>query len=54
MHQIDREVEFNKHCISCKYENYSEQEEPCFGCLASATNRYTNKPVLWKEKEVSK
>lgn len=54
MEIIDRIVEFNKYCDTCKYAKTEEKDEPCFECLASPTNVYTNKPVKYVEDKQKK
>lgn len=50
MHEDMREVDFNKYCKTCKYEELYEEEDPCFECLDEPYNEYTDKPVKWEEK----
>ena len=46
----EREVDFEKHCETCKYKKKEENEFPCDECLESPINLYTDKPVNWKNK----
>lgn len=51
MEIIDKFVDFYSYCISCKYEEKTEQDEPCCRCLANPVNPNTSKPVNWEAKE---
>ena len=44
------EVDFNTYCKTCKHEKLDEQTKPCFECLESPVNLYSNRPVQWEEK----
>lgn len=44
-----REVNYGKYCVSCKHADCLENEDPCFECLDSPLNLYTDKPVNWEE-----
>lgn len=46
-----KEVWFNEYCITCKYTDKGEDEDPCYDCLTEAVNLYSHKPVNWEEKE---
>ena len=50
MDNLEKLVEFDKYCKSCKYETASEHSDPCDECLTYPTNTNTNQPVLWEEK----
>lgn len=51
MEIVDRIVDFETHCKTCKHEDLNENEEPCNECLDNPTNECTTKPVNWVEKE---
>lgn len=44
------EVYFDQYCPSCKHENKSEYDSPCFECMSEAMNLHSHKPVRWEEK----
>ena len=46
-----KEVRFDIHCKTCKYERVEGFRDPCDECLESAMNEGTEKPVCWEEKE---
>lgn len=45
-----KEVYFDKYCKTCKHENLTEVEEPCFECLEEPANVNSHKPVKWESK----
>lgn len=44
----NNEVLFGEYCKTCKYERYSETDNPCAECLAEPVNLYSHKPVKWE------
>lgn len=46
-----KEVYFDQYCISCKYSDLEEENDPCNICLAYPANEYSHKPVYWEPKE---
>lgn len=48
---IYREVNFEKYCGTCEYEELDEKFDPCNNCLANGTNENSEKPVYWKERK---
>lgn len=46
-----KEVYFDQYCISCKYSDLEEENDPCNTCLANPANEYSHKPIYWKPKE---
>lgn len=44
-------VDFHKYCETCKHFETKEWEEPCNECLENPTNKYTTRPVCYKEDE---
>lgn len=53
-HDDYREVDFNKYCVTCKYLEVDEVEDPCNECLDEPYNEYTDKPIKWEEKSKSR
>lgn len=51
MEDTYKEVYFGHYCRTCKHQNLSDQEDPCFDCLNEPVNLYSHKPVKWEEKE---
>ena len=51
LENIYQEVDFNKHCKTCKYEELSEKFDPCNECLDSPMNSYSDKPIYWEEED---
>lgn len=49
--EIFKIVDFNKWCPLCQNKDKKEEDKPCDECLEYATNLYSTKPVMWKEKE---
>ncbi len=48
---IYKEVYFHTYCISCKYAEQAENEEPCDQCLEDCVNLYSHKPTKWEAAE---
>ena len=40
-----KEVDFNKYCPKCKYEDLNDIEDPCNECLDYPANEHSDKPV---------
>lgn len=51
MEDVYKEVYFGEYCKTCKHEQLSENEEPCWTCLSEPVALYSHKPVKWEEKE---
>jgi hypothetical protein len=51
MEIIDKIVDFEKYCKTCKYKDTKEFLDPCHDCLNNPTNVNSQKPVNYKEKE---
>lgn len=51
MEIIEKFVEFNKYCKTCKYERLEDSKDPCCECLGKPVNLYSTKPVNWEAKE---
>lgn len=50
MEIVDKIVDF-AYCVSCKFYETPEVEEPCHECLNNFTNANSHVPVNFKEKE---
>jgi len=48
---LDKIVEFDKYCKTCKYKDTKSFEDPCNECLDNPTNLHTKRPVCYKEDE---
>lgn len=48
MNQL-KEVYFDKYCPKCKHKDTSEQEEPCFTCLAEPAKIDSHRPEKFEE-----
>lgn len=46
-------VNFRLYCPKCANYEVPQDEEPCNECLNYPTNRYSEKPVNYKEKEIN-
>ena len=46
-----KEVYFARYCITCKYKDKPEEEDPCYDCLAEPVNLYSHKPVKYEDKD---
>lgn len=44
-------VEFVEYCNKCKFENLTEEDEPCDECLSNPVNEDSHKPIDFVEKE---
>lgn len=45
----EKEVIFGDYCKKCVYKDLSDQEEPCFECIAEPTNLWTHRPIKFEE-----
>lgn len=54
METVDKIVEFDRYCKSCKHEPLPESADPCFECLANPVNAYSHKPVKYEAAEKSR
>lgn len=48
-----KEVLYGEYCHKCVHADKSEQEDPCFECMAEPTNLWSHKPVKFEPKEDS-
>lgn len=46
-----KEVYFDEYCKRCVYKERSEDDDPCFCCLANPVNVDSHKPTEFKENE---
>lgn len=44
-------VRFDIWCKKCKFKDKSEEDDPCFDCLAETVNFESTKPVKFEEKK---
>lgn len=44
------EVDFKKHCKTCKHKDKTGDEFPCTECLEAPTNLHSQKPFRYEEK----
>lgn len=51
MEIIDKIVEFDKYCKTCKHEKDKEYLDPCHECLNNPTNVHSRKPLKYEEDE---
>ena len=51
MEIIDKFVEFDKYCETCKHKGLEEKFDPCHECLSNPVNTQTEKPIKYEEKE---
>ena len=51
MNIIYKEVDFNRYCSTCNHEGTDEKDKPCNECLENPVNEFSDKPVMWEEKE---
>lgn len=51
MEDAYKEVEYDKWCKNCRYEQLEETDDPCYDCMGEPVNLYSHKPVKWEEKE---
>ena len=49
MEDCYKEVYFGEYCNKCKYNDRSEDEDPCYECLENPVNLYSHKPVKFKD-----
>lgn len=42
-------VRFDKYCSTCEFRKNDEDTDPCYDCLASPVNLYSQKPINYKE-----
>lgn len=50
MEEEFKEVYYNLYCKKCVHEKTSEDDDPCYECLAQPFNTYSHKPINFKEK----
>lgn len=48
---LDREVDFNKYCETCKHKDKEEKKDPCNECLDYGFNVESEKPVKYEPKD---
>lgn len=46
-----KEVYFGEWCVKCKHGDSTEEEVPCYDCLAEPVNLHSHKPLYFEEKE---
>ena len=51
MEFIDKFVEFDKYCKTCKHKKLKEHEDPCHECLNNPVNTHSRKPIKYEKKE---
>lgn len=51
MEYIDKIINFDKYCKTCKYSDLEEVEDPCNDCLDNPTNMNSKKPIHYEEDE---
>lgn len=51
MEVIDKFVDFNKYCETCKYKDLGGAEDPCNECLENPVNIGSVKPVKYEKEE---
>ena len=49
MEEQVKEVRFDIYCEKCKYQNLSEQDDPCWDCLNQGYNFDTHRPINFEE-----
>lgn len=47
-------VEFDEYCCRCKYEDISEEEEPCRSCVAITAREDSRRPEKYELREEKK
>lgn len=47
-------VDYEKYCPKCQHWSKSESEDPCWGCLDTPTNTFSQKPVNFEERKNKK
>lgn len=50
MDDNEKIVHFHEYCKTCKHENLSESEDPCYDCLDNPVNTNSHKPIYYEEK----
>lgn len=48
MYELTKEVYFDRYCLTCKYKDVPEEDDPCRECLTYPSNVESHKPVNWK------
>lgn len=51
MEIVDKFVNFDNYCETCKHWNTKQDEEPCNECLSNPVNEYSHKPIKYEKKE---
>lgn len=51
MEIVEKIVEFDKYCKTCKWKDTDDNLDPCNECLANPVNENSKKPVNYEEKE---
>lgn len=52
MEYIDKIVEFDKYCSTCKYKDLKENESPCSECLEEPTREHSHKPCKYEHTDI--
>lgn len=50
MEETNKEVYFDQHCKTCKFNKRPEKCDPCCECLANFCREESHKPIYWEEK----
>lgn len=48
----DKFVDFYKYCNECKFKDNSEEQDPCYDCLAEPVNEDSHKPMYFKPADI--
>ena len=51
MHELTKEVYFDRYCPTCKYKDIPEEWNPCRECLTYHSNVESHKPINWRPAE---
>ena len=46
---IDKFVEFDKYCRTCKHKDKNDNEPPCDTCMQWPVQQYSHKPMCWED-----
>lgn len=47
---VDKIVDFEHYCSSCKSSDIQQDDEPCNECLSQPVNTNSRKPVCYEKK----
>lgn len=48
---MEKIINFDEYCTSCKYWTIPESEEPCYECLDNPINEDSRKPINYESSE---